>query len=523
MRFSVCEKIIQHIMVYTLKKLALISVSDKTNIKEFAGELDSLGYEILATGNTAKLLTESGIGCTEISSFASFPEIFEGRVKTLQPRVFGGILMRRDIEQDIREAEENNILPIDIVCVNLYPFPQVVKREDLDLATKIENIDIGGPSLIRASAKNYKFVSVLTDPSQYDGFLSELKSSGQTSVETRQRLAKDAFSYTSYYDTLIANFLEKEFNCPSDSIRINQKLVQGLRYGENPHQAAGVYGDFFDYFEILHGKEISYNNIVDLVAAVELINDLGENSCAIIKHTNACGAAEGSSSLEAYSKALSCDPVSAFGGIVAFSSEVDAKTAEKLNEIFLEIVYAPSFTAEALQILEKKKNRRLVKGIKELPRNYMTVKTIPGGLIAQERDNSVLTDDLLKTVTKRGVTTAELEDLRFAWVISKHTKSNAIVFAKNRMILGVGAGQTSRVDSVKIAIQKAKEHGHDLQGSVAASDAYFPFPDGVQEIAAAGSAAIIQPGGSVRDEEAISTANENNVAMIFTSIRNFKH
>lgn len=506
----------------TLGKLAIISVSDKSNIVEFAGSLVSAGYEILATGNTAKVLMENSISCTEISNFASFPEIFHGRVKTLQPRIFGGILMRRDNPQDMREAEENSILPIDVVCVNLYPFPEVVKREDLDLATKIENIDIGGPSLIRAAAKNYQFVSVLTDPSQYASFTEELKG-GEISPETRRKLAFEAFSYTSYYDTLIANYLEKEFQAEKTAIRINLPQTQPLRYGENPHQSAAVYGDFFEYFEVLHGKELSYNNIIDLVAAVELAEDMGDDACAIIKHTNPCGAAQGGNVMDSYLKALSGDPVSAFGGIVAINGEVDEAMAEKLNEIFLEIVYAPSYTPGALSILEKKKNRRVIKALKKLPSDRLSFRSIPGGVIAQQSDNSLLSDEILRTVTKRQATGAEIDDLKFAWIISKHTKSNAIVFVKDKKVLGVGAGQMSRVDSVKIAAMKAREHGHDLEGAVAASDAFFPFADGVLEIAQAGITAIVQPGGSVRDEDVISAADDNNIAMIFTGIRNFKH
>jgi phosphoribosylaminoimidazolecarboxamide formyltransferase/IMP cyclohydrolase len=505
-----------------LKKYALISVSDKKNIVEFARELNSFGYQVLATGNTSKLLLENKIDCIEIRDFTSSPEIFSGRVKTLNPKIFGGILMRRDNESDKKEAVENNIFPIDIVCVNLYPFPQVVNREDIDLHEKIENIDIGGPSLIRASAKNYNYVSVLTNPGQYENFLTELKSGG-ISLETRQKLAADAFALTSYYDTLIANYFESEFNLQKKNIRINQKAAFDLRYGENPHQKAYLFGDFDKYFEILHGKELSYNNLVDLAAAVELVYDLGTNSCAIIKHTNPCGAAIGSNVLDAYKRALSCDTVSAFGGIVAFCDEVDEKTAEKLNEIFLEIICAPSYTEKAMQILLAKKNRRLIKIKKEVNPNELQIKNIPGGILAQEKDNSKLDDSMLKLVTNRKYTADELEDLKFAWIICKHTKSNAIIYAKDKMAIGVGAGQMSRVDSAKIAAAKAKQFGHDLKGCVAASDAFFPFADGLLEIISHGAVAVIQPGGSVRDDEVIKAADEKNISMIFTGIRNFKH
>ncbi len=505
-----------------MEKLALISVSDKTNIIEFAKELNLLNYKILATGNTAKLLMENNIDCIEISSFTSYPEIFSGRVKTLNPKIFGGILMRRDNETDKIQAEENNIAPIDIVCVNLYPFPKVVNRDDISLEEKIENIDIGGPSLIRAAAKNYKYVSVLTSPEQYDEFIDELKK-GEISLKTRERLAYAAFAYTSYYDTLIANYFEKEFNQPKKEIRLNYKSSFDLRYGENPHQKAYLFGDFENYFEVLHGKELSYNNIVDLTAAVELVMEMEKYGCAIIKHTNPCGAAIGIDAKNAYEKALSCDPISAFGGIVAFNSEVDEDTAEKLNEIFLEIICAPSYSAKALEKLKTKKNRRLIKVKKNLDKDELVIKSVPGGLLVQEKDNSQLDESILKYVTKRKCSEKEFEDLKFAWVVCKHTKSNAIVFVKDKKAIGVGAGQMSRLDSAKIAAMKAREFGHDLNGAVAASDAFFPFSDGLLEIASHGITAVIQPGGSVRDDEVIKAADEKNISMIFTGIRNFKH
>ncbi|MBU1100407.1 MAG: bifunctional phosphoribosylaminoimidazolecarboxamide formyltransferase/IMP cyclohydrolase [Bacteroidetes bacterium] len=505
-----------------MNKYALISVSDKEGIVEFAKGLKAKGFEILATGNSAKLLIENNIGCIKIEDYTSFPEIFSGRVKTLQPQIFGGILMRRDNDSDIKEAIANNIKAIDVVCVNLYPFPKVVNRDDIDLNTKIENIDIGGPSLIRAAAKNYKYVSILTNPNQYNNFLSELEQ-GDVTSQTRESLASEAFAHTAYYDTLIANYFEKEFNQPQSAIRINHSLQGELRYGENPHQKAYLYGDFYKNFEVLHGKELSYNNIIDFSAAVELILDLEPNSCAIIKHTNPCGAAKGSTVLEAYEKALSCDPVSAFGGIVAFNTPIDAMTAEKLNEIFLEIICAPEFSDDVLEILKKKKNRRIVKINYQPSLSDLQYRNIPGGTIAQSRDNSNLAELELKTVTERDYTQSELNDLKFAWVICKHTKSNAIVYIKDEKTIGVGAGQMSRIDSARIAASKAKEQGHDLTGAVAASDAFFPFPDGVIEIAKNGITAIIQPGGSVRDEEVIEAANAHKLAMVFTGTRNFKH
>ncbi|MEI7811906.1 MAG: bifunctional phosphoribosylaminoimidazolecarboxamide formyltransferase/IMP cyclohydrolase [Ignavibacteria bacterium] len=505
-----------------MKKLALISVSDKSNLLEFARGLTALDYEILATGNTAGLLTQNGIECTEISDYTSFPEIFSGRVKTLHPMIFGGILMRRDNESDIKQAEENKVYPIDIICVNLYPFPQVVNRTDVDLDYKIENIDIGGPSLIRAAAKNYQYVSVLTNIMQYEEFLEELKH-GQVSPDTRKKLAAAAFSYTSYYDTLIANFMDKEFNLPQKQIRLNYPLAHTLRYGENPHQSAALFGNYNDYFEILHGKEVSYNNIIDINAAVELVQELGPDACAIIKHTNPCGAAIGSNNFEAYTKALSCDPVSAFGGIVAFDSIVDEKTAEALNDIFLEVICAPDYSPQALVLLKTRKNRRIIKTLKPLAGEKLSFKNVPGGIIAQQTDDSKLDFEKIKTVTNRKPDKSLMQDLAFAWIICKHVKSNAIVFVKNRKIIGVGAGQMSRIDSVRIAASKAKELGHSVHAAVAASDAFFPFADGINEIAAQGIIAVIQPGGSVRDKEIIEAADENNLSMVFSGIRNFKH
>lgn len=505
-----------------MKKIALISVSDKTNITEFGKEISDLGYEIIATGNTAKLLNESGIKVTQISEITSFPEVFDGRVKTLHPKIFGGILFRRDNQEDIKEARLNGISPIDVVCVNLYPFEQTISKPDVTLEDTIENIDIGGPSLIRAAAKNYNYVSVLTDPNQYTEFIEQLKSR-EINIDKRKELAAEAFSYTARYDTVISNHLEKLFDQPKNYFRLNTKKEKQLRYGENPHQSATIYGDFQSYFEVFHGKEISYNNIIDLVSAVELVEEIGGNACTIIKHCNPAGAAFGSTVLEAYQNALKCDPVSAFGGIVVFTNEVDEGTAEKLNEIFLEIICAPSFSNAALEILKKKKNRRLVKQLKSIQGKVQNFKNIPGGIIVQDSDDILLKENELKVVTKREPSNEEMEDLIFAWKVAKHTKSNAIVFAKNKTTLGVGAGQMSRLDSSKIAKMKANEHGLDLKNSVAASDAFFPFADGLLEIINCGATSIIQPGGSVKDGEVIAAADENNVSMVFTGIRHFKH
>lgn len=505
-----------------MKKFALLSVSDKKDIIYLAENLIKNNYDLLATGNTAKLLKENGLNVTEVSDLTGFPEVFEGRVKTLHPKIFGGILYRRDIKNDLKEAEKNQINPIDIVCVNLYPFVKTISKVDVDLAEVIENIDIGGPSLVRAAAKNYKHVSILTDPEQYKVFIEELNQK-DISEETRMKLAVAAFSHTSNYDTHIANYLEKRFEQPNSFIRINEKLEKKLRYGENPHQSADVYGNFNIYFDVFHGKEISYNNILDLVSAVELCEELGENACTIIKHNNPAGAAVGDNQFEAYIQALKCDPVSAFGGIVAFNSEVDAKTAAKLNEIFLEIISAPKFSNEALEILKKKKDRRLVLQKSKISGKGKVYRSIPGGVLVQDSDSLTLSESELKIVTKKQPTPSELEDLKFAWKVAKHTKSNTIIFAKNKATLGVGAGQMSRIDSAKIALMKANEHKLDLSNSVAASDAFFPFADGLIQIIKCGATAVIQPGGSVRDQEVIDAANDHNISMVFTGIRHFKH
>ncbi|MFZ2322950.1 MAG: bifunctional phosphoribosylaminoimidazolecarboxamide formyltransferase/IMP cyclohydrolase [Ignavibacteriaceae bacterium] len=505
-----------------MKKIALLSVSDKSKIIEFAQALIQEGYEILATGNTAKILLSNNIKVNEVSSFTGSPEIFDGRVKTLHPKIFGGILFRRDLEKDLEQALTNNIEAIDVVCVNLYPFVKTIQNPSSTLDEIIENIDIGGPSLVRASAKNYKFVSILTNPDQYESFIEEMKS-GSISIETRQKLAVAAYSHTANYDTHIANYLESKFSLPSSYLRINEKLSSSLRYGENPHQNAEIYGSFNEFFEVFHGKEISYNNILDLVSAVELCEDLGEISCTIIKHNNPAGAAIGKNPYEAYIRALKCDPVSSFGGIVAFNKEVDDETAKELNKIFLEIVCAPSFSDEALEILKKKKDRRLVKQTKSVLNKSRMFRSIPGGVLVQDSDSISLNENELKFVTDKKTSEEELEDLKFAWKIAKHTKSNAIVYVKDKTTLGVGAGQMSRIDSAKIAVMKAKEHGLDLNGSVAASDAFFPFADGLIEIIKCGAKAVIQPGGSVRDQEVIDAANQNNISMVFTGIRHFKH
>ncbi len=502
------------------KRFALISVSDKSGIIELASGLIKRNFLIISTGGTSKYLNSNGIETIEVKDFASFPEIFDGRVKTLQPEVFGGILMRRELDSDIADAEENNIKPIDVICVNLYPFPEVVKNPNSSLDEKIENIDIGGPSLIRAAAKNYKYVSVLTSPQQYSEFIEKLNNNSLT-TDYNRKLAAEAFSLTSFYDTVIADFFEKDLLGEKKTLRINQPISQKLRYGENPHQSGSVFGAFHDYFEIIHGKELSYNNIIDLTAAVELSEELGEKACAIIKHTNPAGAAIRNDELESYSAALSGDPVSAFGGIVSVNGSVETELANKLNETFLEIVVAKNYSDEALTILKKKKNRRVLKLVKPINVSEV-VRSVPGGFLVQDKDNSTADEIDFKVVTTTGTET-DIDELKFAWIIGKHVKSNAIAITKDKKVLGVGAGQMSRVDSAKIAINKAIEHGHNLENAFASSDAFFPFPDGLQVLAEAGIKTIIEPGGSKRDNEVIEAAEESGVTLFFTGIRNFKH
>jgi phosphoribosylaminoimidazolecarboxamide formyltransferase/IMP cyclohydrolase len=504
-----------------LNKYALISVSDKTNIVEFAKVLIESGYKIIATGSSAKHLKINGLNIIEISEFTTFPEIFGGRVKTLHPKIFGGILSRRENETDIKEAKDNVIENIDIVCVNLYPFKQTVENSQSTFDEIIEKIDVGGPSLMRASAKNYKYVSILSNPSQYDEFIIALKK-GIISQKTREKLAAEAFAVTADYDIYISNYLNKKFEAKLERFLSGWKKENDLRYGENPHQSAALYGSFHEYFELFRGKELSYNNILDLVSAAELSRDLGEKSCVIVKHNNPAGAAIGENILQAYEKALKCDPVSAYGGIVVFQNAIDKQLAEKLNEIFLEIICAPGFTEEAVSILSKKKDRRLLLQIKKIE-DGLNFRHIPGGIIVQDSDSLKLEESKLKIVTEKCPSDKEMEDMKFAWIVAKHTKSNAIVFVKDMATIGVGAGQMSRLDSVKLAFMKGKERGHDFINSVAASDAFFPFADGLLEIINCGATAVIQPGGSVRDKEVITAANDKKISMVFTGIRHFKH
>ncbi len=505
-------------------KRVLISVTDKTGLVEFANVLAKKGAEIFSTGGTLKVLQGASINAKSISDVTNFPEILDGRVKTLHPAVFAGILAKRDMKSHLDQLDKLKLSLFDMVVVNLYRFEETV-ASGAGLETIVENIDIGGPSLIRAAAKNYEGCAVVVDPSQYNEVAAEINDKGEVSLDLMKRLAAKAFEKVAEYDAAIARFYMEKFGdgrSLGDSIFVAEHKDMDLRYGENPHQSAGYYGSFEKYFEKLHGKELSYNNLVDIDAAQRLVHEFDEPTAVIIKHTNPCGVAAAQDVFKAYTKALRTDSKSAFGGIVAFNRKVDGMLAEQLNQIFLEVVIAPEFSHEALELLKKKKDRRLMLSKSKLP-DDIQMRSSCGGVLAQTADNIVLNDNDLRVVTSRKPSESELRDLKFAYIVCKHVKSNAIVFVKDGMTLGSGAGQMSRIDSVKIARMKADEAGLDLKGSVVASDAFFPFADNVEEIAKAGAAAIIQPGGSVRDSESIEAADKLNIAMVFTGIRHFKH
>jgi phosphoribosylaminoimidazolecarboxamide formyltransferase/IMP cyclohydrolase len=518
---------------------ALLSVFDKTGIVDFARGLATLKIEILSTGGTAKLLREQNIPVKDVSEFTGSPEMLGGRVKTLHPKIHGGLLFRRRLPEDQREAEQHGITPIDLVVVNLYPFEATAAKAYLPAEELIENIDIGGPTMLRSAAKNFESVTVVTEPEDYARVLEELQAQQDTSLATRLDLARKVFATTSRYDGLIAMNLER-IAANGDSLEIHPKPVlpdrvhlalrrkQELRYGENPHQAAALYvpagqpARGLAAARQLQGKELSYNNYVDLEAARSLVAEFERPAAVIIKHNNPCGAAEQSNLHDAYTKAFASDPVSAFGGVLAFNHIVDALTAEAVVKLFVECIVAPGFADRAQEIFATKKNLRLLLlphgGLD--PDKELQLKRILGGMLVQQPDLGSIIGKELRVVTKRAPTPAELVDLEFAWKVCKHVKSNAIVFAKDQATLGVGAGQMSRVDSVKIAVMKAQR---SLQDTVVASDAFFPFADGVQEAAKAGATAIIQPGGSVKDPEVIATADHLGLAMVFTSMRHFLH
>jgi phosphoribosylaminoimidazolecarboxamide formyltransferase/IMP cyclohydrolase len=510
---------------------AILSVTDKSGLVDFARKLSTLGVELVSTGGTAKLLRDSGITVKDISELTGFPEMLDGRVKTLHPKVHGGILHRREDSSHRAAVAEHGIPAIDMVVVNLYAFEKTAAKPDVHFEELIENIDIGGPSMIRSAAKNFQDVAVVTSPTDYAAIADEMaRSGGELSRETKWRLAQKAFATTAAYDSAIASTLERvggDFRLDAaegfpQNLRLSFQKVMDLRYGENPHQKAAMYADGSGigvaHARQVQGKELSYKNIVDLQAAWDLAQEFDEPVCAIIKHTNPCGTATGKTLAEAYVRALECDPVSAFGGVIGVNRTVDATAGNEMVKLFLEVIAAPAFDEDAKAVFAAKKNLRLV----EVPAGQQNwvLKNISGGTLVQDADLHKLSESDLKVVTKRSPTLIEKRALLFAWKIAKHVKSNAILYARDGQTVGVGAGQMSRVDSCKLGAMKAQL---PLKGTVAASDAFFPFPDGVEEIARAGATAIIQPGGSVRDEEVIEAADRLGLAMIFTGVRHFRH
>lgn len=509
-------------------KRALLSVSDKTGLLDFAQGLVRNGYEIISTGGTKKALEEAGLPVIGISEITGFPEIMDGRVKTLHPNVHGALLCVRDNPDHVKQIQDLGIDYIDLVCVNLYPFKETVQKPGVDHATIIENIDIGGPSMLRSASKNYRFIPVLCDPADYDQVLEEIEAYGETTPETREKLAAKVFRHTARYDAMIADYLTKKTGETfPESMTITFDKVQDLRYGENPHQRAAFYKGMTPQYSLanatqLHGKELSYNNIQDGNAAIEILKDFSDSPAAVgLKHMNPCGVGIGKTINEAWDKAYEADPVSIFGGIVALNRPVDKELAEKLSKIFLEIIIAPAFDADALEILERKKNIRLMVLDTTLePNNNLKYTNVSDGLLVQDMDTHQVKAEDLKCVTNRKPTPEEIEQLLFGWKVVKHVKSNAIVLVKDNMTIGVGAGQMNRVGAAKIAIEQA---GEKARGSIMASDAFFPMPDTVEEAAKAGVTAIIQPGGSIRDQDSIDACNQYGIAMVTTGVRHFKH
>ncbi|MEW6269648.1 MAG: bifunctional phosphoribosylaminoimidazolecarboxamide formyltransferase/IMP cyclohydrolase [Thermodesulfobacteriota bacterium] len=512
-------------------KRALLSVSDKTGLVELARGLAAHGVELLSTGGTAKAIRDAGLPVKEVADHTGFPEMLDGRVKTLHPKIHGGLLGRRDLPEHVAAMAEHGIPPIDLVCVNLYPFAQVTAR-GCSLDEAIENIDIGGPSMLRSAAKNHAAVTVLVDPADYPVVLEEMKQhGGATTPATRARLAKKVFRTTAAYDGMIADYLgllDRADDEPfGETIHLQLERQAHLRYGENPHQHAALYGRFLDVFEQIHGKELSYNNIVDIDAALRLMMDFADDPravLAILKHNTPCGVGAGDSVLEAYRKAFATDPESPFGGILIASRTWDLPLAQAVDEIFSEVLIAPDFTPDALDLLRKKKNRRLMRWHKDrMPQGEAELRKVVGGMLVQDADAALEDVRQAKVATRRRPTADELAAMDFGWRVVKHVKSNAIVFAGPDRTLGVGGGQTSRVDAVQLAIDKARRQKISLAGSALASDAFFPFPDGVEHALEAGATAIVQPGGSVRDEEAVAAADRRGATMVLTGVRHFRH
>ncbi len=508
-------------------KRALISVSDKTGVVEFAKELTALGYEIVSTGGTSKALQAADVPVIGISDVTGFPEILEGRVKTLHPAVHGGILAK-GTDEHMAVLAEHAIKPIDLVVVNLYPFQATVAKPDVTLADAIENIDIGGPTMVRSAAKNHDRVAIVVNPARYESVIAELKEAGELSLTTKRFLALEAFQHTAQYDAAISHYLTDAFGAEAlaGEIAFGGQKIQELRYGENPHQKAAFYRSGIPASgtvanaKQLNGKELSYNNIVDVDAAWQLVNEFAQPAVVIVKHTNPCGTAIGATLEEAYARAYAADSVSAFGGIIAVNRVLNKATAEQIVETFMEAVIAPAFDEDAVEVLKTKKNLRLLEVGEKLANNELWIEKVSGGFLVQERDNHNLKLEDCKVVTDKVPTEEEMTELIFAWNIVKHVKSNAIVVTRDGQSIGVGAGQMNRVGSAKIAFEQA---GEKCNGAVLASDAFFPFRDTIDEAAKAGITAIIQPGGSVRDQESIDACNEHGIAMVFTGVRHFKH
>lgn len=516
-------------------KQALISVSDKEGIVELAKRLHQFGIKIISSGGTAKLLQEADIAVTEVSEYTQFSEMLDGRVKTLHPRIHAGILARTDLLAHQQALQQAGIPPIELVIVNLYPFIETIAQADCTLEQAIENIDIGGPTLIRAAAKNYRHVTVITDPDDYTVLLAEMEANkGSVSPEKRFQFAKKAFTHTARYDSAISNYLtatdsNSQRQLFPDALNLNFDIVQSLRYGENPHQQAVFYRDAdsppssLANYSQLQGKELSYNNIADTDAAWECVKTFDAPACVIVKHANPCGVAIADNSLTAYQLAFATDPTSAFGGIIAFNRAVDAQLAEAILKQFVEVIIAPEFSQEARQILAQKNNIRVLSVPLQTCPNQLELKRVSGGLLVQTSDSLNLSQHQLTIVSRAQPTPQQVEDCLFAWRVAKFVKSNAIVFCAQGQALGIGAGQMSRIDSARIASIKAEHAGLSLMGSVVASDAFFPFRDGLDVVVEAGARAVIQPGGSVRDEEVIKAADEHGIVMMFTGIRHFRH
>jgi phosphoribosylaminoimidazolecarboxamide formyltransferase/IMP cyclohydrolase len=507
---------------------ALISVSDKRGVETFAAGLQALGVELFSTGNTARALADAGVAVQSVKQLTGFPEILDGRVKTLHPGVHGGILARRDLPEHLEALAAHGIGLIDLVVVNLYPFVETIARPGVTRDQAIENIDVGGPAMVRAAAKNHQHVLVIVSPDDYGATLAALREDRVT-PELRRRLAAKAFAHTAAYDATIAGYLNEE---PfPETLSLTFHKAQDLRYGENPHQPAALYGNFGQFFEQLHGKELSYINILDIAAVQELLEEFPADdgvALAIVKHTNPCGVGVGSTPLEAWERAYATDREAPFGGIIAVSQMLDIALARAIDEIFSEIIIAPAFADDALELLRRKKNRRLMRATRSISRgtleaSWPLLHSVPGGLLVQQPDRAPLAEEELRVVTNRAPSQEELAALRFGWRVVKHVKSNAIVYASPNSTLGIGAGQMSRVDSSRLAIWKAQNAALSLAGSAIASDALFPFADGVEAAAAAGATAVIQPGGSLRDDEVIAAAERLGMAMVFTGRRHFKH